>query len=256
MQLRRFTQGLRDRDWSSVTREVFIVVIGVIIALQVSNWNEERKDAARGDDYLLRMQNELRADAERLATMATFWKSVNAEGRAALAHAEHGRLHEDSAWKTLLAYYQASQIWPYRKDDTTFQELRASGDFGLIRDTQVRAKVSRHYADTAGGAIAEVLGVVPAYREQVRGMTPWDIQEYIWANCYANPADARQQLVDCPSPVTEEQAQDVLRQLGESPELLASLRFWVATNGLAITLSTGLRDEANELADAIERRDR
>lgn len=255
MQLRRVTQGLRNRDWSSVAMEVFIVVAGVFIALQVSNWNDDRKDALRGDDYLLRMQNELRADVTRLATMTTFWQAVNAEGRAALDHAEHGRLYQGSAWKTLRAYYQASQIWPYRKDDTTFQELRASGDFGLIRDPALRAQVSRHYADTAGGAIAEVLGVSPAYREQVRGMTPWAIQEYIWENCYGNALES-QQLLDCAAPVNEEEALAVLGQFGQSPQLLASLRFWVATNGLAITLSTGLREEAGELADAIEQRAR
>ncbi len=255
MQLRRLTQGLGNRDWSSVAMEIVIVVVGVIIALQVSNWNDERKDAVRGDDYLLRMQNELRADIVRLGTLTTFWQAVNTEGRAALAHAEHGTLYQDSAWKTLRAYYQASQIWPYRKDDTTFQELRASGEFGLIRDPVLRSYVSRHYADTAGLAIAEVLGVAPAYREKVRGMTPWAIQEYIWANCYANAFES-QQLVDCASPVTEEEALVVLQQFGQSPELLGHLRFWVATNGLAITLSTSLKDEAAKLADAIEQRDR
>ncbi|MBP6627538.1 MAG: hypothetical protein KA187_09015, partial [Arenimonas sp.] len=109
--------------------------------------------------------------------------------------------------------------------------------------------------DTAGLAIAEVLGVAPAYREKVRGMTPWAIQEYIWANCYANAFES-QQLVDCASPVTEEEALVVLQQFRESPELLGHLRFWVATNGLAITLSTSLQDEAGKLADAIEQRDR
>ena len=255
MQLKRITQGLRNRDWSSVAMEIFIVVVGVIIALQVSNWNEERKDAQRAEGYLLRMQNELRADADRLATMTSLWKSVNAEGRAAIAHAEQGTLHQGSAWKTLRAYYQASQIWPYRMDDTTFQELRASGEFGLIRDPLLRAGISRHYAGNAGGAIAEVFGVVPPYREQVRGMTPWAIQEYIWAECYASATDS-QQLVDCPAPVTEQEALAVLQQFGQSPELLRNLRFWISTNGLAITLSAGLQREADALADTIEQRGR
>jgi hypothetical protein len=255
MKLRSYSQWIANRDWSSVAMDILIVVVGVIIALQVSNWNEERKDAARGADYLLRMQNELRADVVRLGTMATSWKAVNAEGRAALAHAEHGTLYHGSAWKTLLAYYQASQIWPYRKDDTTFQELRASGEFGLIRDPVLRAKVSRHYADIAGLAIAEVLGVAPAYREQVRGMTPWAIQECVWANCYANAFES-QQLVDCPAPVSEDEATAVLSEYGASRELRGHLRFWVATNGLAISLSTSLQAEASKLADAIEQRTR
>ncbi|MFY2764284.1 DUF6090 family protein [Arenimonas sp. MALMAid1274] len=255
MQLRNVTQALRNRDWSSVAMEILIVVVGVIIALQVSNWNEERKEAQRAEGYLLRMQNELRADAARLATMTRLWQAVNAEGRAALAHAEKGTLHEGSAWKTLRAYYQASQIWPYRMDDTTIQELRASGEFGLIRDPELRALISHHYAGNAGGAIEEVLGVVPAYREQVRGMTPWAIQEYLWANCYASASES-QELVDCPSPVSEAEALAVLEEFRTSPSLLRHLRFWIATNGLAITLSAGLQREAGELADIIEQRER
>jgi hypothetical protein len=93
-----------------VATEIFIVVIGVFIALQVSNWNDDRKDASRGEEYLRRMQNELRGDIKQLGDISAFWNVVNRNGMAALAHAEHGTLLDGSAGKTLLAYYQASQI--------------------------------------------------------------------------------------------------------------------------------------------------
>lgn len=253
MLLHRFVRGLRERDWGAVAVEILIVVIGVIIALQVSNWNDSRKDAARGDDYLLRMQNELRGDARRLETISGFWAAVNEQGMAALAHAEHGTLLEGSAWKTLRAYYQASQIWPYRKDNVTFQEIRASGEFGLIRDPELRSRISSHYASGSNSEVSEVLGLIPAYRERVRGMTPWSIQEHIWAKCYSGAAGA-QQLLDCASPVSEQEALVLLQQFRDSPELLHQLRFWMATNSVGATLLANIRSEADDLALAIEQR--
>ncbi|MBP6596570.1 MAG: hypothetical protein KA196_03560 [Arenimonas sp.] len=253
MSLRKFVQGLRERDWLSVVLEVLIVVVGVIIALQVSNWNDDRKDAVRGNDYLLRMQNELRGDVRRLDDISGFWAAVNGQGLAALAHAEHGTLLDGSAWKTLLAYYQASQIWPYRKDNTTFQEIRASGEFGLIRDPALRARISSHYASGSNSEVSEVLGLIPAYRERVRGLTPWAIQEYIWATCYSGAAGT-QQLLDCPPPISEEEALTVLQAFRESPELLQQLRFWMATTSVGITLMANIQGEADSLAQAIEQR--
>lgn len=252
MVLQQFMRGLRQRDWGAVAMEIFIVVIGVIIALQVSNWNDDRKDANRGDEYLRRMQSELRVDIKKLEDISTFWAAVKTQGMAALAHAEHGTLLEGSAWKTLLAYYQASQIWPYRKDNTTFQEIRASGEFGLIRDRALRARISSHYASGSNSEVSEVLGVIPAYRETVRGMTPWAIQEHIWANCYSGE-EGSQQLLDCESPVSQEEAMALLLQFRQSPELLGQLRFWMATNGIGLDLLANIQREADDLAQAIER---
>lgn len=251
MQLRRLASKLRNRDWASVGIEIVIVVVGVLIALQVSNWNDDRKDHLRGDENLARMQSELADDVERLAEISVFWVAVNEQGMAALAHAEQGTLYKGSAWKTLLAYYQASQIWPYRKDDTTFQEIRASGEFGLIQDPALRTRISSHYAGGAISAISEVLGLVPVYREQVRGMTPWALQQYIWQQCYASESES-QTLVDCDSPVSEAEAQAVLDEYGRSPELLRHLRFWMAINSLGVGMLAEIRDDASALAREIE----
>lgn len=250
MSLRKFMQGIKARDWGSVVIEILVVVVGVFIALQVSNWNDDRKDKIRGDEYLLRMQSELQGDARHVKDIAAFWGAVNVNGQAALAHAEHGTLVEGSAWKTLLAYYQASQIWPYRKDNTTFQEIRANGEFGLISDPVLRARISSHYASGSNSEVSEVLGLIPAYRERVRGMTPWAIQEYIWSQCYSG-AGGSQKLLDCASPVSEEEAMAVLDEFRQSPDLLRQLRFWMATNRVGIDLLANIRLEAQDLAQAI-----
>lgn len=251
MAIGTLVRRLRAHDWIAVAIEVVIVVAGVFIALQVSNWNEERKDARRGDDYLGRLRDELHADVVMIARMTEFRRSVQAEGRAALAHAETGVLLEDSAWKTLRAYYQASQIWPYRKPAVTFEEIRSSGDLALIRDAALRARIAAHYSDNAGSGIAEVLQYLPAYRETVRGATPWAVQDYIWKNCYRTEGQM-QEMIDCPSPIPEAEAAAILGSFPQHPELLPQLRLWLATNQLGGILLEQVGIEADALATDID----
>jgi hypothetical protein len=44
--LNRLSGSLRRHDWPSVVVELAIVVIGILLALQVDNWNQERREAA------------------------------------------------------------------------------------------------------------------------------------------------------------------------------------------------------------------
>ena len=256
MTLRALATRLRQHDWTAVWIEVLIVVAGVFIGLQVSDWNEDRKDTARGREYLLRLHDELLQDAEGLTLISGFWTQVGSNGAAAMAYAEDGTLNQGSAWKTLLAYYQASQVWPYRKPDVTFQEIRSTGSLLLIRNGELRAEVARHYSAGAGSQVTEVLGLIPRYREHVRGLVPWKIQQYIWTHCYASEG-ADQVLEECDSPVSEAEALAVLDRMRRSPELTAELRFWMVNVHNGLSLMRAIQAEARKLAsDVLTERDR
>ena len=42
--------------------EIALVAIGILLALQIDNWNEERKEKAPGLNYLVRLQADLTSD--------------------------------------------------------------------------------------------------------------------------------------------------------------------------------------------------
>lgn len=46
--------------------EVILVVVGILIALQINNWNEARKDAQKKDFHLQALQNDLRKDTAQI----------------------------------------------------------------------------------------------------------------------------------------------------------------------------------------------
>ncbi len=252
MSLRTLAGRIRQHDWLAVAIELLVVVAGVFIALQASNWNDARREAARGREYLQRLHDDMTQDVSHLDALSTFWARVLDYGQGAVGYAEGGVLVEGSAWKTLLAYYQASQVWPYRKPDVTFQEIQSSGDLLLIRDAQLRARIARHYSATAGSQVVEVLWLVPRYRERVRGMTPWKIQQYIWSHCYRSDGST-QQLLDCDAPVSEEESRAVIESYRQSPQLTEELRFWMVNLHNGLLLMQGIQTEARALSSEVQR---
>jgi hypothetical protein len=250
MSLRSLAARFRQQDWTAVAIEILIVIVGVFIGLQVSNWNDTRKENERGREYLQRLQAELLQDANTLTQISKFWSDVEANGQMAMAYAEEGVLHEGSAWRTLLAYHQASQVWPYRKPDVTFQEISSTGSLLLIRDTALRERIARHYSAGAGSQVTEVLGLIPRYREHVRGLVPWKIQRYIWTQCYSTE-EAVQRFVPCKSPVSEQEALAVLQRLRDEPGLIEELRFWMINVNSGLMLMRDVQTEARSLAASL-----
>ena len=248
----RWLVRLRRHNWTASIIELVIVALGILLALQVSNWNQDRLDRARGDRYLHRIHSELVADREDIDQTIALWRTVSAYGRAAIAHGERGDLVSGSRWKTVLAYYHASQLKTIELEDTTFTEMRDSGDLGLIADEELRKQLANYYRMTGAGTRAMILKHDPAYRPQVRGLTPWHVQEYIWNSCFKQLAGTQQEYIDCPSPISEEQAALILADYGKADDLLQNLRFWMSTLKVSVIVIGGVRKDTERLLADVE----
>jgi hypothetical protein len=247
---------LRSKQWQMTTLGSRIlreprVALGVFLGMQASNWNEALHDAERGHEYIARIGNDLEADIEGLSRRETFRASVMTYGKAALEYAESGTLRDGSAWKTLLAYYQASQVWPYRPTGPTYQEMLAAGDLGLIRDTALRSALARYYV--AGvRPLDRIFDIAPLYRERVRGLTPFAIQEAIWGTCARSSSVDEFDMIDCPPPVSEEQAFAVIERLRADTALTEQLRFWITNVRVMNEFAKHDADSARELATSLK----
>ena len=247
MAVSRIIQRLRANDWFSAGLELLIVIVGILIALQVSNWNQERQERRLASDYAARLHAELQSDLRNMALTQTFWGKVADYQKIASAYGETGQLDGGSAWRTVLAYYQSSQLRPLELEDTTFTELRAAGELRLLDDADLRKGLADYYRTTGGGMIGEILRHSPAYRIQVRGLTPYAVQEYIWDKCWRQRAGADQELIDCPSPMSEADATALLLTYRGSETLLQNLRFWRAQMHVSVLIVSGLDKQARDL---------
>ena len=63
MLLRSITKHVKDQNWFAVALDFFIVVVGILIAFQITNWNEARADRRLENRYKTELINDLRKDS-------------------------------------------------------------------------------------------------------------------------------------------------------------------------------------------------
>jgi hypothetical protein len=245
MILRRVIEHFKKQEWTAIFLDFVIVVLGVFVGMQVSNWNAARVDRVRAHEYLQRIGADLDADIATYNDRLAFWAKVAAYGAKGLDYAETGDAKGASQWDLLLAFFQSSQVAEYYTTQTTYDELTSAGEIGLLADTGFRNDLAQYYSLGINPAMAER----PLYRQHVRGVIPLRIQSYIWRNCYTSDIKARQTMRDCASPVDEAEAARVVDAIRTDAALMAELRYWMSTMQVAAQVgndrlgnATGLRE--------------
>jgi hypothetical protein len=229
---RRIAEHVKDHNWFAVAIDFVIVVVGVFVGIQVSNWNADRLDRIKARAYLERIGADLDADIASYADRLDFWGKVSDYGARGLDYAETGQAGDQSQWDLLLAYFQASQVAEFITTRATYDELKSGGALGLIADLELRDGLAQYYAGASNPALTER----PAYRMHVRGVIPLDVQNYIWEHCYRSDQFGHQQLLECESPIDMDTAAAIVDAIRNDAALMAELRYWMSTMTVATRL--------------------
>jgi hypothetical protein len=84
MILGRVTEYVKTQNWFAVGVELVILVLGVFIGIQVSNWNESRQEQQIAAGYLDRLRNDFRVESENYRRYINYYESVHAHAIDAL----------------------------------------------------------------------------------------------------------------------------------------------------------------------------
>ncbi|MEZ6001216.1 hypothetical protein [Hyphomonas sp.] len=71
MLLRRFTEHVKAQNWTAVALDFVIVVLGVFIGIQVSNWNAANGERRALDRYMEAVASDIRSDIVELTRVET-----------------------------------------------------------------------------------------------------------------------------------------------------------------------------------------
>jgi len=122
--------------------EILLVVIGILIALQVNTWNENRKIANEEQAILIRLLDDLKlakADSERFIEREN--KDIN-RLKHILGNPQEAAAFLQEPNQDKLFY---AAVWDLSFDIPviiTYTGLQNAGDTGKIRDSELRAKLS------------------------------------------------------------------------------------------------------------------
>ncbi len=181
MFLRRLAMALRAQDWTTVVVEFLLVVLGVLLALQVDNWNQERKDRALLDDYLIQLQADLRDDVRRAERRAEFTRELDARAdyfRSVIDGSIEGPVDNDLLVGSILTAGYANLTLV---NSQTYDELISTGNLRLFQDTDLKRHVVDYYARSESGTQWNNLiqSVQTDYRREIRNLLT--AEQYRWA---------------------------------------------------------------------------
>lgn len=123
--------------------EILLVVIGILIALQVNNWNETRKDRTRELEYLKSLTEEFRRDSLSLAQVGSLTGSKVEQGEALLQIVSTQGPFADSVEFVYHAFLvgRGGSFKPYIP---SYQKLLSSGDVNTIQNGEITSLIARY----------------------------------------------------------------------------------------------------------------
>ena len=143
MLLRRMIEHVKAQNWTAVALDFVIVVVGVFIGIQVSNWNAARADKLREDVIIERLHADYEALSRDVALGIEFLESVNEkldDFKTMIVNYPQGadieRMRE--------FYDTAFNLPPIIGHSDTYEQLVASGDMALITNDQLRTAIVAH----------------------------------------------------------------------------------------------------------------
>lgn len=183
---RRIREHVTAHNWFAVTIDFIVVVIGVFLGMQVTNWNSARIERATARAYRAEIIENLRANEISIGEQVIYYRQVQRHAIAALDVMDAPGSAMDETF--LINAYQASQVRQRLLAQTAYDEMKSAGLGKNVAGPETRARLSAFYGQLP--QFNNMALSVTAYRDRVRRAMPIAIQRQLRERC----GDIRQSL--------------------------------------------------------------
>ncbi len=123
-------EGKAARYTKYAIGEIFLVVIGILIALQINNWNEQRVLDARTQDYYLQLLDDLNSDKLEVIKISKIYQAELKQYQDYLSLYDTKELEPKEAFDHLFKLPIITR--PFTFSSNTFDTLQSSADIVLL----------------------------------------------------------------------------------------------------------------------------
>ena len=128
--------------------EIVLVVIGILIALQINNWNEERIQKQELDGLLQSIAGGVQSDIRDLNLLATARANMGKKGDSIFSHYILGDVKTISLEETAYissAFQNVLNFIYFKSNLSAFESLKNSTYFGKLQGTDLALLLSAYY---------------------------------------------------------------------------------------------------------------
>ena len=256
MILRRLSANLRAQNWTAIAIEFVIVVVGVFIGTQVSNWNQARLEKKATSRMLEQLRPEIQNQFEFFDSARVYYRTTRPYADRALAGWANDPKVDDNQF--VIAAYQASQIYGIGINAQNWALTFGGNQMRDIDDPMLRRNLA--VVLTADYEPVGFNAVATPYREHVRQIIPDAVQDRIRASCGdRNITRPGAQFIVilppvCPLKLDPAVAASAAAELRTHPELVPELNWHLAAVANYLTNVDGLESAFRALDASLRKR--
>ncbi|HEY5689502.1 MAG TPA: DUF6090 family protein [Yeosuana sp.] len=126
--------------------EIILVVIGILIALQVNNWNEELKTRKEEQNTLVKLFRESDEIVNYLNDVCNRYDTLILKINKSANALNNKALNEMSEEDFAFGVYSTAYFESISPPKSTFEELNSTGKINAIQSESVRISISNYYS--------------------------------------------------------------------------------------------------------------
>ena len=129
--------------------EIVLVVIGIFIAIQLNNLNENRKLQNKEDEYYCKFLEDVQQDLTQIETLI-----IESEKRIKSSNELLSLLQKESLNSELIANKMLDAVslvtYTFKPNKAAFEDIKSSGNLAILKDEKIKSRISEYYATVEG----------------------------------------------------------------------------------------------------------
>jgi hypothetical protein len=245
---RRLYEHVKTHNWFAVAIDFVIVVIGVFVGIQVSNWNDARALSATERDFIIELQGEIAANNALFRKRADYMGIVEAAGERALRYLDQDTPCREDCWPLLVDFFHASQVWAVQPTRPVYDEMKR---LGFPRNKSIQDATVGYYQ--INHTLLATQTTQPAYRDLARSLIPVEAQRELWRNCWRIDGLDEILVTGCKGGLTEAQARAAVEKLRGRRDVHESLTNWMSFHVLWAPVFLAQAEDGDRAIAVIDR---
>lgn len=138
------SQGKTGRYLKYAIGEIALVVLGILIALSINNWNEDRKNQKLELDYLIGIKSNLNDDVYELEQLFN-GDTIIFDAYTSLVRIFNSADYLLKKQEIISNSYIISRLTWFEGQNIVFENIKSSGKLNLIRSDSIRNSIQKYY---------------------------------------------------------------------------------------------------------------
>lgn len=129
--------------------EIILVVIGIFIAIQLNDLNEDRKQQNKENEYYCKLLEDVQQDLIQIDTLI-----IESEKRIIASNQLLSLLQEENLNSALIANKMLDAIslvtYTFKPNIAAFEDIKSSGNLATIKDNKIKSQLIEYYSTIEG----------------------------------------------------------------------------------------------------------